>query len=173
MGVNATDLDRLPPESRFAVRAAAAGLGFDEAAEILRIDGPTLRKHVRTAVRETGGDAPPPSSGDDALRAALEPARRAAAERPSRRPSTPCPSAEIASDLAHGRLDGPLVLATAEHAADCPSCMTALVAARRAGPPTAPPPGAPAAPGARGIDLPLVLGAAAGLAAAAWYLWMP
>jgi hypothetical protein len=167
MGSNGTVLDSLPPEARFAIRAFAAGLSFDDAAEVLRADGETARKHLRTVVRATGASPPPPSSGDDALRAALAPALELAARPPARVPGTQCPPPDIAADLALGRLDGPLMLATAEHAADCPACLAALARTRRS-----PPPGPAAAPPppARGIDAPLVVGALAGIALVVWYL---
>src|SRR6185436_5806653 len=101
------------------------------------------------------------SAGDDALRAALGPALALAAAPPGRVPGTACPSPEIAGDLALGRLDGPLMLAEAEHVADCAACMARVVTDRRAGPGASPAASAP--PPARGIDLPLVIGIALGV----------
>jgi hypothetical protein len=136
---------------------------MDDTGALLRLDGTTVRKHLRTAARGTGGSAPPPSEGDAALLAALGPALSAAKEPPSRPASTRCPEPDVVAALAASQLDGPLLLAEIDHAADCPSCLARLVALRRAG--AAP----PAAVEARS-PWPVVLGAAVGLAAAAWYL---
>src|SRR5437867_2333689 len=99
-------VDTLPPEARFALRAVAAGLPIDDAGAVLRLDAATVRKHLRTAVRELGGAAPPPSEGDAALIAALAPALAAARETSSRAPSTRCPEPDVLAALATSRLDG-------------------------------------------------------------------
>lgn len=159
-------VDRLPPEARFALRAVAAGASPDEAGALLRLDGPTVRKHLRSALRGLDAAVPIASDGDAALLAALAPVLAAARETPSRAPSKGCPAAEVAAALAAQRLDGPLLLAEVEHTADCPSCLARLLALRRAGPSPA-----EAAPPAARSPWPVVLGAAVGLAAAAWYLF--
>ena len=153
-------LDELAPQVRFLVRAVAAGLSAEEAGSILRLDAETVRRHLRSAVREVCGAPPSPALGDETLLAALEPALRAPSQR---RPSTACPSADVAQALADGSLDGPLLLAEAEHAADCAACRTALVARRRAGP-------SPAAPGPEPSRRALWIGVAIGSAAATWAL---
>jgi hypothetical protein len=159
-------VDRLPPESRFALRVVAAGVPIDEAGALLRVDGATVRKHLRTAVRRLGGSVVGPAGDWSALEAALEPALVVAREPPVRKPATSCPTPDVLEALATFGLDGPLMLAEIEHAADCPSCLARLVALRKAG--AAPPPAAPpAAPPSR---WPVVVGALVGLAAAAWYL---
>jgi len=159
-------VDGLQPEARFAVRAAASGLTWDDVGSVLRLDGPTVRKHLWTAVRMTGGIPPVRAAGDDVLAAALTPVLAMAAQPPGRTPSTACPSPDVARALALGELDGPLLLAEAEHMADCPACLVRLVADRRA--PAAAP--APAVPARRGLDAPLVLGALAGAAIVVAYL---
>jgi hypothetical protein len=161
-------VDVLPPEARFALRAVAAGLPIDEAGVVLRLDGDTVRKHLRTAARKLGGSAPPPSEGDAGLLAALVPALEAARLTPVRAPSTPCPATEVADALAAGALDGPLMLAEAEHAADCAACLVRLVAARKAG--VSAPPAARVAVRPMAALWPLVVAGAAGLALAAWFL---
>src|SRR5262249_37759310 len=139
---------------------------IDEAGQVLRLDGATVRKHLRTAARELGAAAPPPSEGDAALLSALAPALAAAREPPSRPSSKSCPDADVAAALAAAPLHGPLRRAGIDHAADCPSCLARLVALRRGGSP------APAdqEPAARS-PWPVVIGALTGLAAAVWYLY--
>ncbi len=158
-------VDHLPPESRFALRAIAGGATPDEAGALMRLDGPTVRRHLRAALRGIDAAVPLGSDGDDALLAALAPVLAAVREPPSRAPSTRCPSPDVASALATLRLDGPLLLAEIEHAADCPACLTRLLALHRAGPA----PAAEAAP-ATSSPWPVVIGTAVGVAAAAWYL---
>jgi hypothetical protein len=163
----ATAVDRLPPEARFALRVVAAGLSIDDAGALLRLDGPTIRKHLRNAARGLGGTTPPPSEGDAALLAALAPALAAGREPPARAPSKPCPADDVADALATCGLDGPLMLAEAEHAADCPTCLARLVATRKSGAKAAPvaPAAAPRSP------WPLVVGVLVGIGAALWYLF--
>jgi len=156
--------DELAPEARFALRAAAAGLPIDDAATVMRLDGATARKHLRTAVRALGGSAPPPSEGDAGLLAAAAPLFPAARAAPGRAPSTPCPAPDVATALAAGRLDGPLMLAEMEHTADCPACLARLVAERAQG---IPPEAARAAAAPRTI-WPAVLVVAVVIAVAAW-----
>jgi hypothetical protein len=160
-------VDLLPPEARFALRAVAAGLAIDEAGSVLRLDGPTVRKHLRSAGRGLDVATPPPSEGDAALLAALAPALAAGREAPVRPPSMPCPAPDVAAALAAGQLDGPLMLPEAEHAADCAACLARLVAGRKAGIQ----PAAVVAAGRRASRWPLVVGVAVGLAAAAWWLF--
>jgi hypothetical protein len=157
--------DELPPEARFALRATAAGLPIDDAAAVMRLDGPTARKHLRTAVRSLGAAAPPPSEGDAALLAAAEALFPAARAAPHRTPAKPCPAEDVAAALAAGRLDGPLMLAEMEHAADCPACLARLVALRAQGEQPA-----PRRPAARAALWPIVLVAGAALAAVAWWV---
>lgn len=158
-----------------AAARTAAGLTWDEAAALLHVDGPTIRKHLWTAVRMTGGIPPVRAAGDAVLAEALARVLAIAATPPARAPGTACPSPEVAAALAAGALDGPLLLAEAEHAADCRTCLGALVAARRA------PGAAPVRPGGetdpvaappprRGVDWVVVAGAAAGLAAFVLYV---
>ena len=156
-------VDRLPPEARFALRVVAAGVSIDDAGALLRLDGLTVRKHLRNAARGLGGTTPPPSEGDAALLAALAPALAAAREPPTRPSSKHCPAADVAAALAAGVLDGPLLLAEIDHVADCPACLARLVALRRAG-------AAPAAQDAARSPWPVVIGVAVGLGAALWYL---
>lgn len=168
MGSEATSLDELPPESRFAIRALAAGMSLDAIDAVLHTGGDSGRNALRTVVRWFVGPPPPRAGGDAALLPLLaKPLEMARTTPPGRRPGTACPSADILRELAHGRLDGPLMLAEAEHAADCPACMATVVAAA-----ASPAAGSkPASPPRRGIDAPLVLGALAGLAiVAAWLL---
>ena len=160
-------VDELPPEARFALRATAEGLPIDDAAAVMRLDGPTARKHLRTAVRSLGGAAPPPSEGDAALLAAAAPLFAAAREGLHRAPAKPCPDADVAAALAAGALDGPLMLAEMEHAADCAACLARLLSMRAQGAPPAP----AAPPAGRRSRLPLVVAAVAVLAAlAGWIL---
>ena len=159
-------VDELPPEARFALRATAAGLPIDDAAAVMRLDGPTARKHLRTAVRSLGGAAPPPSEGDAPLLAAAEPLFAAAREGLHRAPPKPCPAEDVAAALAAGALDGPLMLAEMEHAADCPACLARLVALRAQG---AQPAAAPPRP-ARRVHLPALLAVTAVVAALAWWI---
>jgi hypothetical protein len=159
-------VDELAPEARFALRAAAAGLPIDDAAAVMRLDGATARKHLRTAVRALGTAAPPPSEGDAALLAAAAPLFPAARAAPNRAPAKPCPAADVAAALAAGALDGPLMLAEMEHAADCPACLARLVALRARG---APPAAAPPRP-ARRVHLPALLAVTAVIAALAWWI---
>jgi hypothetical protein len=156
-------VDQLPPETRFALRALARGMPLPEAAGLMRIDAPTMRKRLRMAARRFGASPPVPEEGDAALVAALAPAVAAAREPPTRTPSKKCPGADVAAALAASLLDGPLLLAEIDHAADCPACLARLVALRRGGAPQ--PASAPPRP-----MWPVVLGVAIGLAAAAWYL---
>jgi hypothetical protein len=155
--------DRLPPETRFSLRAVAAGIPLQEASELLRLDAPTMRKRLRTAARRFGASPPPPEEGDAALLAALEPALAAAREPPSRPSSKRCPEDDVAAALAASMLDGPLLLAEIDHAADCPSCLARLVALRRSG-------AQPAALAAARSPWPVVIGVAVGLCAVVWYL---
>lgn len=159
-------MDHLPPEARFALRAIAAGATPDEAGALMRLDGPTVRRHLRSALRGIEAAVPLAADGDAALVAALSPVLAAVRETPTRTPSKGCPSADVAAALAGQRLDGPLLLAEIEHAADCPACLTRLVALHRAGPVPADAP-----PTAERSPWPVVIGVAAGLAAAAWYLF--
>jgi hypothetical protein len=170
-------LDALPPEARFAIRGLAAGLTADDVAEVLRMGGDegggsaAGARLLRRVVRAAGGPPLTEASGDEALRRALAPALDAARTPPARRPGTACPSPDVLRALALGRLDGPLMLAEAEHAADCPVCMTGLVAARRS--PEDPVPAGPSTPPPLvRWDLPLVVGALAGLAAVVGYLFV-
>jgi hypothetical protein len=156
-------VDRLPPETRFALRALAAGLPLKDAAELMRLDAPTMRKRLRTAARRFGASPPPPDEGDAALLAALAPALAAAGEPATKPSSKHCPAPDVAAALAAGQLDGPLMLAEIDHAADCPACLSRLVALRRAGV-------QPAPREAARSPWPIVIGAAAGLGAAVWYL---
>ena len=168
-------IDELPPEARFAVRGVAAGLSFDDVADVLRLDGAAARKHLRTAIREIGPHAPPPAAADDAaLGAALAPALALAAPGPGRASGLRCPADDVSDALAGGALDGPLMLAQAEHAADCAACMARLVGARRGTRSTRSPPRAAAA-AERGYfrpDAPLVLGVALGFVVVAAYLFL-
>src|SRR5262245_30996634 len=159
-------VDELAPEARFALRATAAGLPIDDAAAVMRLDGATARKHLRTAVRALGASAPPPSEGDAALLAAATPLFAAARAAPHRKPATPCPAEDVATELAAGRLDGPLMLAEMEHTADCPPCLARLVAARAKG---TPPAAAPAPVASRPL-WPALLVVALVIAAAAWWM---
>ncbi|MCE9636348.1 MAG: hypothetical protein K8T90_11650 [Planctomycetes bacterium] len=166
MGSEATSLDELPPESRFAIRALAAGMGPDAIDAVLHTGGDSGRNALRTVVRWFVGPPPARSGGDGALLPLLaKPLEMARTTPPGRRSGTACPSADILRELALGRLDGPLMLAAAEHAADCSTCMLAVV--RAAAEPAAAP---PQAPRARGFDAPLVLGILAGTALAVAYL---
>jgi hypothetical protein len=124
-------VDGLAPEVRFALRSVARGLTPDEAAAVLRLDGAVLKKHLRTAVREISGTSPPPSAGDAALLSALEPCLALAREASTGVPRR-CPGPDVAAALAAHRLDGPLLLAEIEHAADCRPCMDRLVRLLRA-----------------------------------------
>ncbi|MCG3133461.1 MAG: hypothetical protein HMLKMBBP_00629 [Planctomycetes bacterium] len=154
------------------LRAAAAGLSFDEAGDVLRVDGATARKHVRTVIRLTGGSPPAASADDDALRAALAPALAAAAASPPARPrAIRCPEDSVAAELASARLDAALMLPHAEHAADCPACMARLVRFRRGGAPAAVSGHADAPPPER-VDVVFWLGVAAGVAVALAYLFL-
>jgi hypothetical protein len=158
-------VDELPPEARFALRATAAGLPIDDAATVMRLDGATARKHLRTAVRALGASAPPPSEGDAALLAAAGPLFHSARAGMHRAPAKPCPDEDVAAALAGGLLDGPLMLAEIEHAADCTACLARLVAQRGRGVPAAatrPPP--------RSRPIWPVLVAAAIVTAVAWWL---
>jgi len=129
-GARRGGLDELPPEARFAVRGVAAGLSFDDVDALLRVEEGHARNPLRAAVRRFVGPPPARAVGDDGLRGALAPVMEMARTPPGRKPATRCPSADIARELARGGLDGPLLLAQAEHAADCPACMARLVAAR-------------------------------------------
>jgi hypothetical protein len=164
----ASAVDRLPPEARFALRVVAAGIPIDDAGALLRLDGATVRKHLRNAARGLGGTTPPPSEGDAALLAALAPALAAGREPPSKAPAKPCPDDDVADALATFGLDGPLMLAEAEHAADCPKCLARLVAMRKSGATAA---SVAAPPAARPSPWPLVVGVAVGVALALWYLF--
>lgn len=157
-------MDDLPPPSRFAARALARGLTPDDLAAMLRCDRTTVVRHLRSAARGLGLDVPATSSDDAALTAALAPLLDAARNAPLRPPATRCPGDDVLAAMAHGGLDGALLLAEVEHAADCAPCLDALVG-RRAGPP----PGA-AVPPAPGGAAALWLGALAGAAVAAAYL---
>jgi hypothetical protein len=159
-------VDELPPEARFALRATAAGLPIDGAAAVMRLDGPTARKHLRTAVRSLGAAPPSPSEGDAALLAAAAPLFVAAREAPHRAPGKPCPAEDVATELAAGRLDGPLMLAEMEHAADCPACLARLVAMRAQGIS----PAAPPAPAASRPLWPALFVVAVAIAVAAWMI---
>lgn len=158
-------VDQLPPEARFALRGVAAGATPDEAGALMRIDGATVRRHLRSALRGLEAAVPLATDGDAALLAALTPVLAAVREAPSRAPSKGCPSPDVAAALATQRLDGPLLLAEIEHAADCPACLTRLLALHRAGPTPA-----DASPPRTTSPWPVVIGVAVGLAAAAWYL---
>jgi len=156
----AADVDGLQPEGRFLVRAVAAGLAWDEAGLVLRLDGPTVRKHLWTAVRMTGGIPPVRAAGDEVLAAAVAPVLLLAARPPERAPATACPDEPVARALAEGDLDGPLLLAEAEHVADCAACLARLVAHRRS---PRPADAAPSPVPRRGPDWPVLLGAIAGV----------
>lgn len=154
----------LPPESRFAAAAIAAGASLEEAAALLRLEPDTTRNHLRRALRVAGVAVPDRAAGDAALAAAVS-AAYAQADAAPRPPSRGCPGPDVAAALASGSLDGPLLLAEVEHAADCASCLQRLLALRRA-PPS---PAAAATPPSRA--LPALLGALVGLAAAVVYLF--
>jgi hypothetical protein len=158
-------VDQLPPEVRFALRAIAAGAAADEAGALMRLDGPTVRRHLRSALRDLSAAVPLATDGDAALLAALAPVLAAVREPPSRAPSKRCPDADVAAALATLRLDGPLLLAEIEHAADCPACLARLIALHRAGPTAADVPAS-----ATTSPWSVVIGVAVGVAAAAWYL---
>lgn len=136
----------LPPEVRFTARALRAGLPAASVAAILGAERAVVEKHVRSAVRAAGGQSPPPGADDATLLAAL------GADTPDGpAPSTACPDDDVVGTLAHGLLDGPLLLATAEHAADCAGCMERVLRARDADPPS------PRRPGGGGHPVLLVL----------------
>jgi hypothetical protein len=157
-------VDDLPPESRFAFRCMASGAGLDEAAALLRMETDVARNHLRRALRVAGVAVPDRSLGDAALAAAMAAAYPAETTATQRVPGRGCPGDDVAAALATGVLDGPLLLAEIEHAADCPACLERLLALRRA-PVPAPPPPAP------GRLWPALLGAALGVAAAVVYLF--
>jgi hypothetical protein len=149
------------------LRVVAAGVSIDEAGALLRLDGTTVRKHLRNGARGLGGTTPPPSEGDAALLAALAPALAAAREPPVRKPGTACPTSDVLDAFATFVLDGPLMLAEAEHAADCPTCLARVVAMRKSGATAA---SVAAPPSARRSPWPLVVGVVVGIGAALWYL---
>ncbi len=162
--------DTAAPEARFAARALAAGLSIDDVARILREDAAAVRRHLRAAMRSAGSSPPPPAAGDAALDAALGPLLELARRPPTRTPATACPAPDITAALAHGQLDGPPMLALAEHAADCPECLRRVVAAARCGS------SAQAVTDARrpraSHPWAIGLGATIGIAAAIWYLYL-
>jgi len=164
---DSSPVDRLPPEARFALRVVAAGVSIDEAGALLRLDGATVRKHLRSAARGLGGLTPPPYAGDAALLATLEPALAAAREPPVRKPGTACPTPDVLDAFATFVLDGPLMLAEAEHVADCPTCLARVVALRKAGATAA---SVAAPPAARRSPWPLVVGVVVAIVAAFLYL---
>lgn len=157
-------VDQLPPESRFALRAVAAGLEVDEAGLLMRLPGPKVRQHLRTAGRRLGIPALSYADGDAPFLAALAPALAAAREPPSRPSSKRCPDADVAAALAALQLDGPLMLAEIDHVADCPACLARLIELRR----TAGEPAPHDAPAAK-IPWLVIVGVAAAVAAA-WFL---
>ncbi len=116
-------VDRLPPAARFCARALAAGMAPADLARVLRADDTTIAKHLRVGLAAIGAPPPPPGATETALLAAVEPLVAAARRPPGRTPSTTCLSDDVSAALAAGALDGPLLLAEAEHVADCPACL--------------------------------------------------
>ncbi len=134
-------IDGLPPESRFLLRALAAGLSLADAAALLGLGEDAAVRRLRSAAAQAKLSVPAMAAGDAALLSALAPLRRAAARAPTRTTATACPGADVTTAFAAGRLAGPLLLATAEHAADCPHCLERVLAE---GPVTGPPEPVPA-----------------------------
>ena len=92
-----------------------------------------------------------------------------AARRPSGRiPTTRCPAADVLRALAAGKLDGPLLLATVDHAADCGECLRHVADALEGAFPEV----EARPPGRKGGVLTAVIGIAIGTALALWYLFV-
>ncbi len=163
-------IDALPPQARFALRVVAAGLAHDDAARLLAAAPDAYATLLRTAAHRAGVALPSPGS-DAALRdAALAPLVAAARGPSARRPATRCPQADVLRAFAAEALAGPLLLATAEHVADCPACLDALVRLRREGPPPAEETARPVPGRRRGASVACVALALAALGAVAWLL---
>ena len=139
-------IDGLPPEARFLLRALAAELSLAEAAALLGLGENAAARRLRSAAAQAKLPVPAMAAGIDALLSAVAPLRRAAAKAPTRTVATACPGDDVTAAFAAGRLAGPLLLSTAEHAADCRRCLERVLAA---GPPTSPrePVPAPRRPG--------------------------
>jgi len=124
-------IDGLPPEARFLLRTLSAGLSLGEAAALVGLDEAEAAKRLRSAASRAGSPAPGAAAGTPALLDALRPLVERAVAPPARPPATACLADDVASSLAHARLAGPLLLASAEHAADCPSCLRRVLALRQ------------------------------------------
>ncbi len=158
-------LDDLPPVARFALRAAAAGVTTPRIAALLDAPEADALQHLRAALRGCGVTPPAPVRPESELWTALDPLLEAARRAPRRPPSTACPGADVLAAVGSPEIHGPLLLATLDHAADCPACLRAVLAAD-------PEPTAATPPAPTHGKLELILGAAVGLAAALWYLFL-
>ena len=133
-------------------------------AAVLHLDRAAVHKHLRTAARGFELTLPPPAAADPEVREACAPLLEAARQPAGREPSTRCPEPEVLDALAAGDLDGPLLLAEADHVADCAPCLARVVKARGAGAPPTP------APPRKSSPVPLVIGAVLGATTALLYL---
>jgi hypothetical protein len=126
-------IDGLPPEARFLLRALHAGLSLEQSGALLALDAPETARRLRAALVRAGRTAPAAADPDALLSSAAD-LVAAAGEPPARAPSTPCLSDGVAASLGRVELAGPLLLAAAEHVADCPSCLARALALRAAAP---------------------------------------
>lgn len=111
---------QLPPESRFALHAVAAGASVEEVGELTKLPTERVETQLRTAARALVGAAPPPSAGRAALLERLQPAVEAVqAWQAACDEAVPGVDPRL-SAWVRGGLDGPLLLATLEWAGDHP-----------------------------------------------------
>lgn len=125
-------LIHLPPGARFCVRVLArrpaVRIELDELARLLRAPRSDVEKHLRVAARALGAAPCAPGSDGSAWHAALGAALVGASTNWDRAPSTRCPAASVLRAVAHGELDGPLLLAQLDHLADCTPCLDGVLA---------------------------------------------
>ena len=125
-------IEGLPPEARFLLRAVREGLALQDAGARIALDESEAAQRLRAALVRGEHAAPAASAGSGALLEAAAPLIAAAGRDRARAPSTACLPDAVAAALGNGRLAGPLLLASAEHAADCTKCLDQVLAHRRA-----------------------------------------
>lgn len=114
-----------PVVAKLAAILLREGQTLASAGRLTRLPPERIEKALRVALAARGLPAPAPSEGQEALCAA---AATLVADTGGA-PTTPCPSEAVLAAGWAGRLDGPLLLATVEHLADCGTCRTAAATA--------------------------------------------
>ena len=127
-----TRADARPPlAARLTARVLRLQGDAYDVARLLGTSEPDVAKRLRAALARSGGREAVFGAGLPEL------ARRAAAAftpPDDARPSTGCAGPDVLGTWARGALDGPLLLATVDHAADCDACVRAALSGEHVSP---------------------------------------